>query len=526
MATLAPCVAAPGLAAQQHGFGHPWTTRPEFEIGEGAAGSGPAAFGLISAVRVLGNGDRILVVEAASARATIWTPEGSLIGEVGGPGEGPGEFAGMFGVQVLRSGPAARASREGKMKPAGTSGRMRCRQAFPSVKGMLVAVQAFATAEIQAVRPQQTWTTRPEYRIDEPGGSDAGFGRFSRLRVGGDGDHIVIRDPGAPGAIPPWRVLICRPEGKCMPGIGPDDVPAELGPPTEIRAGATGFRLRFDGRLLRFLYDSRTPVDDVTAPAGMEHFTPLDDGGLLGLGRLPAWNFEGDNEPPGERVVFTVADTGGEWKRDTIAVLDIRHMGWFVAVRGESSRYNSQVLLQQPFADHDLTWIDAQAGTIGIARRNGGKGIAEVFEISATGDTIWHRRLSLPAVPLPQQSAEQAIEAGVALLGPDGERHGLTMAQLRTIVVEALHVPSHLPAVSGVVATASGEVWLKTPGVADGLVSWYSIPRGESQVSPRLVLLPATLRLQDALGDHVWGFSRESSRPRHVLGLRLVPLSR
>ena len=99
-------------------------------------------------------------------------------------------------------------------------------------------------------------------------------------------------------------------------------------------ACATSFRLRFDGRSLRFSYDNRTPIGNVAVPAGMERFTPLDNGRFVGLGGFPAWNFEGDNEPPSERAVFSVADTGGEWKRDTIAVLNIRHMGWFVAVRG------------------------------------------------------------------------------------------------------------------------------------------------------------------------------------------------
>ena len=85
-------------------FGAPWTTEPEFEFGEGVGGSGDASFALISAVRVLGDGDRILVVEAASRRATIWTPGGSLLRDVGRPGEGPGEFVGMFRVQIHREG--------------------------------------------------------------------------------------------------------------------------------------------------------------------------------------------------------------------------------------------------------------------------------------------------------------------------------------------------------------------------------------------------------------------------------------
>ena len=100
--SLATCERQP--AASVSDFGAPWTTEPEFEFGEGIGGGPDASFGLISAVRVLGDGDRILVVEAASVRATIWTPDGSLVRDVGRPGEGPGEFVGSFGVQVHREG--------------------------------------------------------------------------------------------------------------------------------------------------------------------------------------------------------------------------------------------------------------------------------------------------------------------------------------------------------------------------------------------------------------------------------------
>ena len=107
-----------------------------------------------------------------------------------------------------------------------------------------------------------------------------------------------------------------------------------------------------------------------------------------------------------------------------------------------------------------------------------------------------------------------------------GERHGLTTAQVRDIVVDALHVPSHLPPVRGTVATASGEIWLATRQVVDGSAVWYSLRRGDDDSPPRRVLLPSTFRLQDAFGDHVWGFSEEPSGSRGVLGLRLVPPAR
>ena len=85
-------------------FGPPWSTEGAFEIGEGASGGGEAAFSLISRVRVLENGRHVLVVEPSVFRVTLWTPEGSLVRDVGGPGEGPGEFSGTLFVEVHRDG--------------------------------------------------------------------------------------------------------------------------------------------------------------------------------------------------------------------------------------------------------------------------------------------------------------------------------------------------------------------------------------------------------------------------------------
>lgn len=92
-------------------FGDPWTTEPEFEFGERMDGDPDASFAIVSRVRILGSGDRVLVVEPQILRATIWTLDGSLIREVGGSGGGPGEFTGRFSVKVDRTGFYVRDSR-------------------------------------------------------------------------------------------------------------------------------------------------------------------------------------------------------------------------------------------------------------------------------------------------------------------------------------------------------------------------------------------------------------------------------
>ena len=103
LAALALCLGASHLAARQQDIGDTWITHPEFEIGEGATGAGPAAFGRIGSIRVIGD-TLVLVADPLDFRTTIWTPEGRLVAQVGGPGEGPGEFSGSFSPQVHRDG--------------------------------------------------------------------------------------------------------------------------------------------------------------------------------------------------------------------------------------------------------------------------------------------------------------------------------------------------------------------------------------------------------------------------------------
>ena len=373
---------------------------------------------------------------------------------------------------------------------------------------------------------KQSWTTAPDYRIDEPEGTDTGFGRFSRMRVGGNGTRIVVQDNKIVGTSVTWRILVFSPEGRLSATLDAADVPDGFSAPLHVQVDAGGFWVRHRGGSLWYSHEDTRFITKITyppEPTSLRSLAPLGDGSFFAKGGLPGWDFAGENAPPRAQAFLHIEHRGGSWVPDTIAVLDIRNMPWHVAVRGESSRYNTQVSLNQPFADHDLTWTDWKAGSVGIVRRNGPPGTVEVIEILAAGDTLRHRRFPVPAVPLPRERAEGAIEAAVARLRPTGEKHGLTTAQLRRLAEDALHVPSDLPAVSTVVATASGEVWLGTPEVADGLAVWYSIRGRGNDAPPRRVLMPTTFNLQDAFGDHVWGISEEPSQPRRVIALRLMP---
>jgi len=373
-----------------------------------------------------------------------------------------------------------------------------------------------------------TWTTTPEYRIDEPEGAERGFGAFSRLRVDATGTRLVVQDAEIVGAVAVGRILVYAPDGMPFVTLAPEDLPGGFGLPVGLRADADGFWIRDLHGTLKYSYDNANVIDSIMYPPDMGRVTPLDDGDLLTRGDVPHYDAIRDNPPPREQAVLRLTEAGDRWRRDTMAVLDIRHRGWFVGLSGQGSGGGTRVAyrvfsISQPFSDHDLTWFDSEAGSVGVVRRNGAAGAVEVFEVVAPGDTAWRRRVLVPTVPLTGERAEAAIEENLSRAPSADETEGLTDADLRRIVEDAMFIPRHLPTVVALVATVSGEVWLKTPEVSLGHTVWYSVRPGDDGVPPRRVLLPSTFKLQDAVGDILWGFLEEPLRPRRVVGLRLVP---
>ena len=68
-----------------------WTATPEYEFGDRMEGD--AVFGRIRDIRPTADGSTVYVLDAQSAEVTMWTPDGTRVGWVGGHGEGPGEFS-------------------------------------------------------------------------------------------------------------------------------------------------------------------------------------------------------------------------------------------------------------------------------------------------------------------------------------------------------------------------------------------------------------------------------------------------
>ncbi|MDE2871479.1 MAG: hypothetical protein OXQ94_07290 [Gemmatimonadota bacterium] len=419
----------------------------------------------------------------------------------------------------------ARSTPAPAMHVAGAAARRirRLRDGFFHGLLLLPAFAAVAEAVSETgTAAAQSWTTEPGFQIDAPGDADSGFGRGSRLLVSPDGARIVVWDAEQVDyTTMVWRILAYSPNGNLVLKMGPDDFPDDLGPVWGVRAaGVAGFLVRHRSRAAWYSHGGGSPGETLVLPRGLESPLPLAGGGFLGLAGRPI-------DHSGWQAVIRLADGDGGLAPDTIALLDKRNL-WVSITLGDRSvpRQPFETSYSaQPFADDDIWWTDPEAGSIGVVRRSGPPGVAEVFEILASGDTAWHRRLSLPAIPLSPELAESTIAEKVEGLRAQAESYGLTAAQLRSIVKEAIRLPSHLPVVSDVAATASGEVWLRTPEGDDHGAVWYVIRRDDADSEPRRVLLPTSFAFDDAFGDHVWGFSRDPQEPRSILGLRLVPPS-
>ena len=368
-----------------------------------------------------------------------------------------------------------------------------------------------------------TWTVRHAHTLGIPGSDDAGLGPMARLRIDANGSRIVVAT-GDPQRRLDWRLSIWTPGGTLHLATDSREIAEGLPVPSGLSPGIDGFRLRYSDRHVWYAYADARELQTLFPPAGFERFIPLAEGGFLGFGRVPGW-FDGGGVTPAKRAIVHVRAVDDAWKPDTIGFLDIRHQGWYVELPPDPGqpRVRLEVTsVPQPFADHDLAVIDSETNSVVVVRRNLEPGTAALAELLAPGDTAWHRRVVLEVMPLAPERAEEIIEARFATMASDGFSW-LTRPEARSVVRDAVYVPSYWPAVSRMVLTASREVWLKTLRQEDGMVVWHSIPRGDEDAPTRRVLMPVTFQLQDVLGDDVWGFSASDDGTRTAVALLLVP---
>ena len=298
---------------------------------------------------------------------------------------------------------------------------------------------------------------------------DALFGRVY-VRVTGHNRRVIVVEPLQS------RVSIWTPDGRRLADLGgPGEGPGDLTLPSHVDLDDTGFYVRDGAKFSFFSYDGM-PLGTVpslpTSVSWQGHYVQarvvLDDGSFLGYPLIPAsieFGLWGD-DPIHTTPVLRVRKTGGRWAQNEVLRYNHRNSTLRVPI-GDGSYFAAQ-----PYSDSDWPRWDRETASLLLGRRVGEDlrpGEAELVEVSASGDTVWRRRVALAPVRLTQAILRPTLDSLEAMLKRrEADRPGilgLGGRSARDLAEEVLYAPEYLPAFSSFMLSASsGQVWAPEPG--------------------------------------------------------------
>jgi len=379
-----------------------------------------------------------------------------------------------------------------------------------------------------AIVTGEDWLSESAYRFGDAMVGDALFGRIY-VRVTADNRRVFVLEPFQS------RVSIWAPDGRRLVDLGSSgEGPGDFFHPHRVDLDESGFYIRdqqrisyfsYDGSLLRTVPNPPTSVSYQGFPIRL--YVLLDDGSFLGVPVIAAsirLGLLGD-DPIDTMSVLRVRKSGRDWVQEEVLRYSIRNATQVIHLGG-SDRFAGQT-----YADSDWYRLDREAGTVLIARSAGKDlepGEAEVIEVSASGDTVWRRRVALAPVRLTRAMLESSIDSLADILERREEANPGVLGgrSARDLAEEALYAPKYLPSVrSFMLSASSGEVWLRSQERVDTLSVWYAMERGDTVTPPRRVLLPESLEVHDATATHVWGAWKDELGVNYVVGRRLMPPS-
>lgn len=368
------------------------------------------------------------------------------------------------------------------------------------------------------------WVTELEYRFTGTVGQGVLL-NWAYLRADPYRDRIFVLDPME------TQVSVWRPDGSLLFVVGRrGEGPGEFTRPSRIyfheNGGFSvreGWGTRFthytvDGVLVDTEIGVTTALSYQDTRVGIE--APTADGGYVARPLYSASRMAGLlGDPPMERqplLLIRRSDTGQWLPSEEIFWRDTRNELLTVVVDDMHS-FEGQL-----FGDHDRAAF--AHGSILVMRNAGGPpGSLDLLELDARGDTLWERRLQFDPVKLTPDRVQEVIDIRTS---PEYQRPGMSAAQqLRFLQAfeQSLYQPEYLPAVGSFFLSASDELWLKTFERSDTLRVYYTIPRGDKSGRPRRVLLPESMRAEDATATHVWGTRDDPLGVPYVVGRRLMP---
>ena len=370
----------------------------------------------------------------------------------------------------------------------------------------------------------RAWVTELEYRFTGTVEQGVLF-NWAYLRADPYRDRVFVLDPME------TQVSVWNPDGSLQFVVGrKGEGPGEFTQPSRIYfAEDGGFSVRegwgtrfthytADGVLVDTEIGVTTALSYQDTRVGIE--APTADGGYVARPLFSASRMAGLlGDPPMERqplLLVRRSDTGRWLPPEEIFWQDTRNAQLTVVVDDMRS-FGGQY-----FGDHDHTAF-AHGKILGMRNAGGPPGSLELLELNAHGDTLWQRRLQFDPVKLTPDRIQEVIDIRK---GPEFQRPGWSPAQqLRYLQAfeESLYKPEYLPAADDFFLSATDEVWLKTFERSDTLRVYYTIPRGDASAEPRRVLLPESMRAEDATSSHVWGTRDDPLGVPYVVGRRLIP---
>ena len=403
----------------------------------------------------------------------------------------------------------------------------------PSTRGWVAATTVAGVlgcgvdSPLESLETGGTWATVSAYEIGSVHGERASFQRIADVRVADEGNRVYVVDPLE------HQVTAWTPDGALLLSVGGEgEGPGEFrSRPDEIHVREDGFQVLDGNHIVEFSSDGRhlatVPVPSSVSFRGFR-FRPralLEDGSLLvypGVGSAYRSGWWGD-DPVSELPVVRLSERDGHWNVDTVAVLDVRNE---ILGTGGPDNLDLTMFTFQPYRDSDQVVYNARSQTVVLVHMSGlGPGQVDLTELSAGGDTVWSRRISLAPLALPRDAVDELLDTAaedfaIARAG------SLPPGAARRAVADALYVPEHYPPVQDVALASTGELWMRTfeDAGADSLSVWYAIRVGEApdQSPVRRLLLPTSFSPHDATETHVWGVRRDAFDVRYVVGRRLV----
>ena len=373
----------------------------------------------------------------------------------------------------------------------------------------------------------QTWTTEAEYEIGDALEGEALFSRVEDVRVTPDGDRVVVLEGGSA------RLTIWTPEGSLLQQVGRvGDGPGEFRNPNQVELHPNGLLVRDSRRFALFDHDGALLRAIPAPPANLSfqgfRLGPralLEGDGYIALPALPASVVSGwtGDDPVHDWPVFRLEQSDNGWTVDTVAVLDKTNGN--LSVRPPDGSFDWGYHGPQPYSDSDMELYDSNTGSVVVIARNAGRGTVRLVEITASRDTVWDRTLRLPAALIPPGQGAAYLEDIAASLAARSAASAasVTQREAMALLLEALYLPDHYPAVDYVEGASRGEVWLRTHEALDTLQVWYAIRRGDYASAPRRFLLPGSFYASDVTDTHVWGVRYDTLGVNYVAGRRLVP---